>query len=139
MRLSDPAGGFPAPTFPRPDGRPAQSASRSTLRTAPLSALVTSVAYALSAAEICRLRGATGFQPLVVCRGVLRHGRGAGSCVGTYLKRVGVNYQRLRGRPALIELGILRMRESENSLGRHFVNALQEIAAAPLTGATGPS
>jgi hypothetical protein len=52
---------------------------------------------------------------------------------------VGVNYQRLRGRPALIELGILRMRESENSLGRHFVNALQEIAAAPLTGATGPS
>ena len=44
------------------------------------------------------------------------------------LKRTGVRYRRLRGKPALIELGILRMRESENTLGRHFVTALHDAA-----------
>jgi DNA-binding transcriptional LysR family regulator len=44
------------------------------------------------------------------------------------LKRTGVSYQRLRGRPALIELGILRLRESENTLGQRFVAALHEAA-----------
>jgi DNA-binding transcriptional LysR family regulator len=46
------------------------------------------------------------------------------------LKRTGVSYRRLRGRPALIELGILQMRESDNPLGRHFVDALQSAARA---------
>ncbi len=44
------------------------------------------------------------------------------------LKRTGVSYQRLRGRPAQIEMGILRRRESENILGRHFVSALHDAA-----------
>jgi DNA-binding transcriptional LysR family regulator len=44
------------------------------------------------------------------------------------LKRTGVSYQRLRGRPALIDLGILRLRESENTLGQRFVAALQDAA-----------
>jgi DNA-binding transcriptional LysR family regulator len=44
------------------------------------------------------------------------------------LKRTGVSYQRLRGRPALVELGILRLRESENTLGQRFVAALHEAA-----------
>ena len=46
------------------------------------------------------------------------------------LKRSGVSYQRLRGRPALVELGILRMRESENALAQHFTKALQDSAGA---------
>ncbi len=46
------------------------------------------------------------------------------------LKRTGVSYQRLRGKPALIELGILRLRESENALGQRFVAALQVAAQA---------
>jgi DNA-binding transcriptional LysR family regulator len=44
------------------------------------------------------------------------------------LKRTGVSYQRLRGRPALVELGILRLRESENILGDRFVAALHAAA-----------
>jgi DNA-binding transcriptional LysR family regulator len=46
------------------------------------------------------------------------------------LKRTGVSYQRLRGRPSLIELGILRMREAEHPLGRHFITALHAAARA---------
>jgi DNA-binding transcriptional LysR family regulator len=46
------------------------------------------------------------------------------------LKRAGVSYQRLRGKPALIELGILRRRESENSFGAHFIAALHSAARA---------
>ena len=45
------------------------------------------------------------------------------------LKRTGVRYLRLRGRPALIELGILRLRESTNAMGTHFVDALKAAAA----------
>ncbi len=47
------------------------------------------------------------------------------------LKRTGVSYLRLRGRPALIDLGILRLREPENTLGQRFVAALQDAARAP--------
>jgi DNA-binding transcriptional LysR family regulator len=44
------------------------------------------------------------------------------------LKRTGVSYQHLRGRPALIELGILRLRGSEHRLRQRFVDALQAAA-----------
>jgi DNA-binding transcriptional LysR family regulator len=44
------------------------------------------------------------------------------------LKRTGVRYLQLRGRPSRIELGILRMRESDNALGAHFVAALKAAA-----------
>jgi len=44
------------------------------------------------------------------------------------LKRTGVRYLKLRGRPALIELGILRVRESEHALGAQFVAALSAAA-----------
>lgn len=46
------------------------------------------------------------------------------------LKRTGVSYHPLRGRPALVELGTLSLREADNALGRHFVGALQEAARA---------
>ncbi len=46
------------------------------------------------------------------------------------LKRTGVSYQRLNGRPAQIELGILRIRDSADTLGQRFVTALQEAAQA---------
>jgi DNA-binding transcriptional LysR family regulator len=46
------------------------------------------------------------------------------------LKRAGVSYRRLRGKPALIELGILQLRESDNILGQHFISALQEAAVS---------
>jgi DNA-binding transcriptional LysR family regulator len=44
------------------------------------------------------------------------------------LKRTGVSYRRLRGRPAQIELGVLRVRDSASALGRHFTKALHEAA-----------
>ncbi len=44
------------------------------------------------------------------------------------LKRTGVRYLQLRGRPSRIELGILRRRESDNALGAHFVAALKAAA-----------
>jgi DNA-binding transcriptional LysR family regulator len=46
------------------------------------------------------------------------------------LKRTGVAYRRLRGRPALIELGILRMRDADTCMGQHFVAALNQAARA---------
>ena len=46
------------------------------------------------------------------------------------LKRTGVRYLRLKGRPARIELGILRQRGSVNALGDQFVAALSEAARA---------
>jgi DNA-binding transcriptional LysR family regulator len=45
------------------------------------------------------------------------------------LKRTGVSYRRLKGRAALVELGVIRRRESENALGQHFVRALRAAAA----------
>jgi len=44
------------------------------------------------------------------------------------LKRTGVRYLRLRGRPAFIELGILRVRDSTSALSAHFVAALKAAA-----------
>lgn len=41
------------------------------------------------------------------------------------LKRAGVKYRRLRGKPALIELGILRLRDAESPLRENFVKALK--------------
>jgi DNA-binding transcriptional LysR family regulator len=46
------------------------------------------------------------------------------------LKRTGVRYLQLRGRPSRIELGILRRRESANALGAHFVAALKAAAGS---------
>ena len=40
------------------------------------------------------------------------------------LKRTGVQYRRLRGKPALVELGILRLRDSASPLRENFVAAL---------------
>lgn len=48
------------------------------------------------------------------------------------LKRIGVSYRRLRGRAALVEMGILRRREAENALGQHFLKAL--VAAVATQG-----
>jgi DNA-binding transcriptional LysR family regulator len=45
------------------------------------------------------------------------------------LKRTGVRYLQLRGRPSLIELGILRRRPADNALGTQFVAALKAAAA----------
>lgn len=44
------------------------------------------------------------------------------------LKRSGVQYRRLRGRPARIELGILRVRGASGLLKDHFVEALRGAA-----------
>jgi DNA-binding transcriptional LysR family regulator len=41
------------------------------------------------------------------------------------LKRTGVQYRQLRGKAALIELGILKLRSSESPLREHFVQALR--------------
>ena len=44
------------------------------------------------------------------------------------LRRTGVQYHRLTGQPAHIELGILRLRGVEAPLREHFVDALREAA-----------
>jgi DNA-binding transcriptional LysR family regulator len=44
------------------------------------------------------------------------------------LKRAGVQYRRLRGKPALVEIGILRMRDSASPLRENFVAALNSVA-----------
>ena len=44
------------------------------------------------------------------------------------LKRTGVVYRALRGNPALVELGILRLRAPESALKEHFVAALKSAA-----------
>jgi DNA-binding transcriptional LysR family regulator len=46
------------------------------------------------------------------------------------LKRTGVQYRRLRGKPALIEIGILRLRNSDSPLRENFVAALNSAARA---------
>ena len=46
------------------------------------------------------------------------------------LKRAGVRYRPLRGKPALIELGILRLRESQSALRDRFIDALRIAATA---------
>jgi DNA-binding transcriptional LysR family regulator len=44
------------------------------------------------------------------------------------LKRTGVTYRRLRGRPAQIELGMLRVRDADGAPGQHFAQALLDAA-----------
>ena len=46
------------------------------------------------------------------------------------LRRTGVQYQRLRGKAALIELGILRLRTSDSPQREHFAGALRSAARA---------
>lgn len=46
------------------------------------------------------------------------------------LKRTGVQYRTLRGKPAVIELGLLRLRNSESPLQENFVKALSSAAQA---------
>jgi DNA-binding transcriptional LysR family regulator len=46
------------------------------------------------------------------------------------LKRTGVRYRQLRGKAALIELGILRLRNSDTPLRERFVEALRNPARA---------
>lgn len=45
------------------------------------------------------------------------------------LKRTGVHYRRLRGKPALVELGIVRLRGAEHLLTDNFVDALRTAAS----------
>ena len=47
------------------------------------------------------------------------------------LQRAGVEYRRLRGKPALIELGILRLRGAQNRVRDNFEESLREAATAP--------
>lgn len=44
------------------------------------------------------------------------------------LRRTGVLYRPLRGRPALIELGVLRLRQTDNPQRDHFVSVLMGVA-----------
>jgi DNA-binding transcriptional LysR family regulator len=44
------------------------------------------------------------------------------------LQRTGVTYRRLLGRPALIELGILRLRGTPSAPAQHFIQALHHAA-----------
>jgi hypothetical protein len=44
------------------------------------------------------------------------------------LKRTGVQYRQLRGKAALVELGVLRVRNTDNALREHFVDALRSTA-----------
>jgi hypothetical protein len=46
------------------------------------------------------------------------------------LKRTGVQYRKLRGKPAPVEIGILRMRDSASALRENFVAALNSVARA---------
>jgi DNA-binding transcriptional LysR family regulator len=45
------------------------------------------------------------------------------------LKRTGVQYRQLRGKAAVIELGVLHLRSAENAVSRHFVAALRVVAS----------
>jgi DNA-binding transcriptional LysR family regulator len=46
------------------------------------------------------------------------------------LKRTGVQYRPLRGKPALVELGVLRLRNTENPSREHFVKVLKNAAGS---------
>ena len=46
------------------------------------------------------------------------------------LKRTGVQYRRLRGKPALVEIGILRLRNADSPIRENFVAALNSAARA---------
>ena len=44
------------------------------------------------------------------------------------LKRTGVQYRQLRGKAALVEVGVLRLRTADSALRKNFVEALREAA-----------
>ncbi|HEY9546615.1 MAG TPA: LysR family substrate-binding domain-containing protein, partial [Solimonas sp.] len=44
------------------------------------------------------------------------------------LKRTGVQYRRLRGKPALVELGIVQLRGADHLLSANFADALRKAA-----------
>jgi len=46
------------------------------------------------------------------------------------LKRTGVQYRQLRGKAAVVELGILRLRNTDSALREHFVETLRGAAQA---------
>ena len=46
------------------------------------------------------------------------------------LKRTGVQYRQLRGKAAVVELGILRLRNTDSALREHFVDTLRGAAQA---------
>jgi DNA-binding transcriptional LysR family regulator len=46
------------------------------------------------------------------------------------LKRTGVQYRQLRGKAAVVELGILRLRNTESALREHFVETLRSAVQA---------
>jgi hypothetical protein len=46
------------------------------------------------------------------------------------LKRTGVQYRSLHGKAALVELGILRLLNVDNSAREHFVGVLKNAARA---------
>lgn len=49
------------------------------------------------------------------------------------LKRTGVQYRRLRGKAAFVELGSLRLRSADSQLKEHFIEALRSAARAVST------
>jgi DNA-binding transcriptional LysR family regulator len=46
------------------------------------------------------------------------------------LKRTGVQYRQLRGKAALVEVGVLRLRTADSALRKNFVEVLREAARA---------
>jgi len=54
------------------------------------------------------------------------------------LKRTGVQYRQLRGKAAIVEVGVLRLRSADSALRKHFVEALREAARAASTRAPVP-
>lgn len=50
------------------------------------------------------------------------------------LTRAGVQYRRLRGKPALVELGVLRLRGAQSPLQRHFLAAIRGAAKGEEAG-----
>jgi DNA-binding transcriptional LysR family regulator len=53
------------------------------------------------------------------------------------LKRTGVQYRQLRGKAALVELGILRLSTTDSALKDHFIEALRSAAGAASTRPAG--
>jgi hypothetical protein len=49
------------------------------------------------------------------------------------LKRTGVQYRQLRGKAAIVEVGVLRLRSVDSELRKHFVEALREAARTAST------
>jgi DNA-binding transcriptional LysR family regulator len=125
-----------------PAGHPASRGGAVDLRTLSKASFIVpprDIAPGLYDLTISRCRAA-GFAPRIVQNarqmqtviGLVSCGMGIALVPASVrnLQRTGVSYLRLRGRPALIELGLLRLREPENSFGPHFVAALHSAARA---------